>query len=174
MTAHPTSSTAFPRSTRALHADSLVPGLAILIILMVLLLGWLLWLLLFQIPFYATSQSARVTPEALVVADFPADVLSQIRPGQEALFVPAARGNPAAQGRALTASVVEIDTVQRKVWLLFTADPEAQRQLAPGLRGEARVVVEKRSPLSLILEAVGMDLSTTATNETGMQPALLQ
>lgn len=160
MTRYAASSSAFPRSTRAIHADSLVPGLAILSILVLLLLGWLLWLLLFKIPFYQTSQAAQVTPDALVVADFSPEVLSQISLYQEALFVPAARGEAAASVGTLAATVVDIDRATGQVWLLLRADDETLRQLAPGLPGQARVVVRERTPLSLIIEAVGMDLST--------------
>jgi hypothetical protein len=158
MTSPTARTTLFPRSTRAIHADSLAPGLAILIVLMVLLFAWILWLVLFNVPFYQTSQSAQVTPEAMVVADFPLAVLSQIHPGQEALFVPSLEKDGATTtGKTLTARVAEVDTTQGRVWLLLTADRAAQSHLYPGLPGQVQVVVKEQSPLSLIVEAVRMD-----------------
>jgi hypothetical protein len=113
---------------------------------------------LFKVPFYQTSQSAQVTPEAMVVADFPLAVLSQIHPGQEALFVPSLENDGATTtGETLTARVAEVDTTQGRVWLLLTADRAAQSHLYPGLSGQVQVVVKKQSPLSLIVEAVRMD-----------------
>ncbi len=160
MIPQPARLSAFPRSTRAIHADSLAPGLAILIIVMLLLLAWLLWLMLFRVPFYQTSQSAHVTPDALVVAVFSPDVLAQIQSGQAALFVPTVEPDGvSAFGGALTATVVEIDPDSGQVWLLLTADRATQSQLYPDLSGQVRVVVREQSPLSLILEAVGMNLS---------------
>lgn len=149
---------AFPRSSRVLHADSLVPGLATLILLKLVLVAWVLWLVLFQIPFYQISQSAEVTPEAMLVAAFPRDTIAQIQAGQEALFVPAAEsGLP--ESHPLRARVVEVDHASGQVWLLLLADRAAQSGFYAGLPGQVHVVVQKRSPLSLVLQAIGMDVS---------------
>lgn len=160
MAQRPALTALFPRSSRAIHADSLAPGLAILVTLMVLLLGWMLWLLFFKVPFYQTSQAAQVTPEALIVADFPRDLLSQIEFGQAALFVPgAATDTPAGSGNALTATVVEVDPEQGQVWLMLTEERTAASRLTAGQPGQVHVVVREASPLVLILEAAGMGSS---------------
>lgn len=157
MAERPAITAPFPRSTRAIHADSLAPGLAILATLMVLLLGWLLWLLLFRVPFYQTSQSAEVTPDALVVGTFPLEALPQIQLGQAALFVPgAATGSLAEADNALPATVVEIDPTTGQVWFLLTADRATRSRLPPGVVGQVHVVVHEASPLALILEAAGI------------------
>lgn len=111
--------------------------------------------MLFKVPFYQTSESAQVTPEALVVANFSADVLPYIQFGQDALFVPGIEADSVA-GKPLTATVVDVDTAQGQVLFVLTADRAAQSQLYPGLSGQVRVVVRKRSPLSLLLESAGM------------------
>jgi multidrug resistance efflux pump len=148
----PAIASTFPRASRAIHADSLLPGLAILGLLIILLAGWLLWMLLFTIPFTVTSQSAQVTPDALVVADFPADALTQIEPGQHARFRPDSDGSVAA-------TVAEVDTQHGRVWLLLPTDHDTHRRLHPGLAGEVSIVVRRQSPFSLILEAAGMETS---------------
>jgi hypothetical protein len=161
MTQRPAISSTFPRSTRAIHADSLAPGLAILIILLLLMLGGGFWLVLFKVPFYQTSQSAHITPEATIVAEFTPDVLPQIQVGQEAVFVPDSEtGSLNETGNPLSATVVEVDPDLGQVWLLLTAERDAQSQLAVGMSGQVRVVVEEQSPLALIVKSVGMDLST--------------
>lgn len=161
MIQHSSIPSAFPRAARAVHADSLYPGLAILVTLMVLLAGWLLWMVVFKIPFYATSQSARVTPDAMVVASFPGGALAQIQPGQMALFLPDTETSnlPSSSG-TLVATVAEVDTRRGRVLLLLPDDPEAHSLLYPGLSGQVHVVVRKQSPLSLIVEAARMGASS--------------
>lgn len=160
MMQRPVITSTFPRSTRVIHADSLAPGLAILIILMLLLLAGGLWLVLFSVPFYQTSQSAHVTPDATIVASFSPEVLQQIQTGQEALFVPDAEaGGLTETGNTLNATVVDIDAERGQVWLLLDANRAAHSQLFPGLPGQVHVVVDEQSPLSLIIESVGMDVS---------------
>lgn len=158
MSKQPAPAAAFPRSTRAIHADSLAPGLAILIILMLVLVGWLLWLVLFKVPFYEISQSAQVTPDATIVAEFSGVALSQIQFGQAARFVPQPEAGTAnGQNSAVTATVVDIDTAEGLVWLV--PDRAAQSRLYTGLSGQVFVVIREQSPFSLIIEAVGLHSS---------------
>lgn len=161
MTSPPVRASAFPRSARAIQTDSLAPGLAILIVLVLVLLAWVLWLVFFKVPFTQTSQSAQITPDALVVADFPPAVAAQIRTGQDAVFIPATDlERLSGRSTPLSATVVEVDTTGQ-AWLLLTASEELQSQLYPGLTGQVQVVVQERSPLSLILDSVRLNASSS-------------
>ncbi len=76
----------FSRSIRSIQADNLVPVLVGIGFFTLLMIGWILWLFLAQIPTYATSSAAAYHNEGYVLAQFPPTTLAGIRRGQPARF----------------------------------------------------------------------------------------
>lgn len=75
---------AFPRTTRLLNANGFGPTLATLGIASLLLVGWLGWFAIGEVPLYLVSESAKVVDAQTITAVFPAQAQQQIFPGQPA------------------------------------------------------------------------------------------
>jgi membrane fusion protein (multidrug efflux system) len=103
---------------------------------------------------------ASVVPggRLIVVAQFdPASVQGRIRPGQSARL--ALDGYPWAQYGQVRAVVMRVSSDDRdgklRVELAPVDDPVARKILKHGLLGRAEIEVERASPLSMVLRAVG-------------------
>jgi hypothetical protein len=156
---------AFPRSLRALGNDRFRPSLVMLFITAGLLLLWLGWFFLGQIPIYASSSTFRVARNGMVNATFPSATLTQIETGQKATLEVTA---PAASSGLYVGDVLEVSD-----------QPETQTQAQNGnvqlyfeelitptadITGTIQVEADSVSPAALLLRAVRQ--STAALNTT--------
>lgn len=148
-------SASFSRAMHAIHADSLRPGMAILVVLMVVLIGWSAWLMFARVPFYETSRAATVTPDAVITAVFSPEALKQITSGQTGVFRPTIGGVTLITS-PIPVTVSVVDTQRQEVWLTLPAHAKLPVGLTAGTMGEAQILVHQRSPLFLIMEAAGL------------------
>lgn len=142
----------FSRSVRSIQADNLVPVLVGIGFFTVLMLGWMLWLFLAQIPFYATSTRATYHQEGYVIATFPPVSLARIRRGQPARLLLA--GGSASKPIPLIAS--DVDPVKGEVRLVLHLDDYETPHLQAGETGQVKVTVRQLSPILFILRAAGL------------------
>ncbi len=160
-------STAFSRTMRSLDADdfrSSVVGLALVTVLMV---GWFAWFVLARVALYEVSDSARLQMdergtvaqrgELKVVAGFPAAALGRVQPGQTARLH--LDGFPGTQNEGIAATVATVTSAPQNggvyVELAIQPDLAAAIRLQGGLMGAVEVEVERVSPATLVLRAVG-------------------
>lgn len=139
---------------RSLNADSFRPSLAGMFFAMAFLGAWAAWFFLARITLYETSQTARVTQDQTIVADFEAEALGRIRRGQLATL--RLNGNVGEQAQAIPAIVLRVaDQAQEgqgqvELYALVNADSVP---LQDGLTGRVEIKVEHISPATLILRA---------------------
>ncbi|WP_129672973.1 hypothetical protein [Candidatus Chloroploca sp. Khr17] len=143
-------SLAFPRSLRSLSRDTGRTALIGIAVAMVLLLAWVAWLILAELPIYVRSQDLALGRDGSVVARFAPEDLARIRRDQPAsLIVPASHEE---QAYALPARVLETpgqgsspdDLVRLRV-----------RGAPQPLRGEIRIEVAAVTPFELVLRGLG-------------------
>ncbi len=144
---------------RSLNADSFRPSLAGLLFAMAILGAWAAWFFLARITLYETSQTARVTRDQMIVADFDPEALRRIRRGQLAtLRLDAAAGE---QAKAIPAIVLRVaDHAQQgqgQVELYALANTDSV-PLQEGLTGRVEIKVEHISPATLVMRASGQAL----------------
>ncbi len=143
----------FSRSVRSIQADSLVPVLVGIAFLTLLLVGWILWLFLAQVPTYATSSAATYQPEDYIIAEFPLDALEEIRRGQPAYFQPVASNRT---GRNISLLVADVDDRTGQVRLILQVDPQDFTPPPAGTPGVVKVTVKQATPLLIVLRAAGL------------------
>jgi len=143
----------FSRSVRSIQADSLVPVLVGIAFLTLLMVGWILWLFLAQVPTYATSNAATYQPEDYIIAEFLPDALEEIRRGQPASFQPAASNRTV---RTIPLLVTDVDDRTGQVRLILHIDPQGFTPLPAGTPGVVKVTIKQTSPLLIVLRAAGL------------------
>jgi hypothetical protein len=163
-------SPAFPRSTRSLSADGFRGSVVGLVLVAPLLVAWFAWFFLAQVELYEVAATGRLEVDALgtlappgklkLVAEFPAAVLGRIQPGQPARL--RLDGFPWMQDRSLSATVARVaDEVQGggvRVELIVRPEPAWPIPLQDGLHGTVEIEVERVSPATLVLRAVGLQI----------------
>lgn len=77
-------SSPFSRTMRSVQADSVYPTLVGLIVAIIIFIAWNTWFFFAQVTLYEKSQSARLFKGEIVIAEFSAETLSRIQPGQPA------------------------------------------------------------------------------------------
>lgn len=152
----------FSRSMRSLNTDSFRPSLVGLFFAIVLLTAWAAWFFLARVTLYEISQTARVTKEGMVVADFPPEALGRIRPGQPALL--RFGGDVGDQAGTIPAIVANVTNQARegrvRVELFALVDAAFPGPLQEGLTGQVEIEVEHVSPATLVVRASGQFLDT--------------
>ncbi len=147
-------SSQFPRSATLIQSRNLRPALIGIIIFIFLVILWGGWFLFAQVSFYETSQSAILSSEGIIVADFPQDALTHIQQGQTALFkVIDSTGQP----QQISATVAIVDRSQNQIKLIPTVDDATVLgALTHGMPGQVDVIIEQLSPATLILKSAGL------------------
>jgi len=84
----------FSRTTRTLTNDTFRPSIVGLVIAIVVLAIWGAWFALARAPVYAAGTDAQLTRDGQVTAHWADSTLAQIRPGQSAVVVDSASGEP--------------------------------------------------------------------------------
>lgn len=143
----------FSRSVRSIQADSLVPVLVGIVFLTLLMVGWILWLFLAQVPTYATSTRATYQPEGYLIAEFPPDAREEIRRGQLAQFQPLATNRKAL---VIPSVVTDVDELTGQVRLILRIDPKEFTPLPVGTTGQVKVITKQTSPVLIVLRAAGL------------------
>lgn len=146
---------AFPRSLRALRQNSFRPTLIILGLAMLLLSLWGLWFFGSRLPLYVTANSWQVQRNGALAAQFDAQTLARLRPGQPAWVKFPANGPTPAQ--TLTAQVFDVPLSADEPVILYLTGAQA---LPPNINGTLEVAVEYVSPAVLTLRAAGLLVDT--------------
>ncbi|HZQ06092.1 MAG TPA: hypothetical protein VFD70_05890 [Anaerolineae bacterium] len=87
-------SLSFSRSTRTLTNDTFRPSLVGSVIALLVLGVWGSWFALARAPVYEVSAEAQVTRDGQVIARFADNAFARIRPGQTAVLIDSASGEP--------------------------------------------------------------------------------
>jgi multidrug resistance efflux pump len=160
-------STAFSRTMQSLDADDFRGSVVGLALVTALLAAWSAWFLLAQIALHEISDTAHLEVDAIgtvarrgdlkLVAVFPATALGRVRPGQLArLRLDSFPGLPSGGIAATVATVTNAPQNGRvHVELAIQPDPTAAIPLREGLYGTVEIEVERVSPATLLLRAVG-------------------
>jgi hypothetical protein len=143
----------FVRSLRSLENHSARPSAAALLTAGSLMALWMLWVGFAPVEIHETSTDWQRTREGALVVRFPSKTMPRLRAGQPAeLLAEPEPGQPLARWSAVVADTphrmrnrLEADTV--KVELLSGAPPKATP------RGSVKILVERVTPLTLMLRA---------------------
>ncbi|MBX3010159.1 MAG: hypothetical protein KF832_01585 [Caldilineaceae bacterium] len=142
----------FSRSVRSIQADNLVPVMVGIGFFILLMLGWIGWFFLAQIPTYATSTAAVYQREGFVIAQFDAATTERMRRGQAARFhVTTTRSN-----QSIPFIVTDVDPATNRVRLIPRTDSDTLLQLQAGTTGAVEVVIRQESPALFVLRAAGL------------------
>ncbi|MBN1486787.1 MAG: hypothetical protein JW981_04045 [Anaerolineae bacterium] len=152
----------FSRSMRSLQADSSRPTLFGMGLAAILMAAWLAWFFLGNITIYESSQSAKVTPDGYIIAQFSPESLAKIKQGQYALL----RINGTPSEDAYTRLAVVTDTYpaipekEGQVKLFILLDEVTPVPPPAGTTGQVDIEVEYISPALLVMRASGQFLDT--------------
>lgn len=147
----------FSRTTRALSIDSYRASRIGMILAILLLLLLVAWFFLAKITLYEISPEVTYTESGRILANFPAETIGRIEPGQAAI-VRLSNGSE-QQPVTLPAVVYGTDPTNNQVELLLMTN-DLPSNLVPGaLPGQAEVEVEYISPINLVMRASGRFLS---------------
>ena len=169
MARRPPVSTTFSHSLRSLAADGFQPSLWSLFLAAASLVAVAAWLFLARVTIYEVTPAAQVETRASeklkIVAYFPLTAWGRIQPGQPARL--RVNGYPWTQAGSIAAVVSNIaqetKSEQLRVELAILPDLESPMPLRPGLAGTAEVEVERVSPATLVLRAIGPRLTPRAS-----------
>lgn len=158
-------STTFSHSLRSLAADGFQPSLWSLFLAAASLVAVAAWLFLARVTIYEVTPAAQVemraSEELKIVAYFPLTAWGHIQPGQPAHL--RVNGYPWTQAGSIAAVVSsvapEAEAEQLRVELTLLPDPSSPIPLQLGLAGTAKVEVERVSPATLVLRAIGPRLT---------------
>jgi hypothetical protein len=147
----------FSRSTRSLTLDSFRPALIGLALAILTLLALLTWFFLARVTLYQTSASANLKPDGQIIAAFPAETFSQLKPGQAAIL----RLGQAGDQRQVSIPAVVFDTQggNEQVVLIVTDVSALPGTLTEETPGRVDVEVEYITPAELLLRASGKFLT---------------
>ena len=168
-------SNTFSRTMRSLSADSYTTSLVWLGISLLLLIFWCLWFFTAKVTIYKTSIKARLTKDERitanfphgafrvqeirqnrVIAEFPAEDMPDIRPGQSAeIYLDGDEGKKAG---TLHAFVTEIAYIKGKpiVELFTVLNVDSPIRLREGLTGKVMVKTRYTSPAAMVMQISGL------------------
>lgn len=139
----------FERTLRALDADGFRLSNAMLLLMLALAGAWTWWLFEGRVAQYESSTNVRVEPNRFV-ATFAPRVLDQVRTGQSATVELDGANVPAR------VAAIGLDAASGQVRIiLFPATESSVR--SSGKSALALVEIERVSPATLVLRAIGRD-----------------
>jgi hypothetical protein len=147
----------FSRSTRSLFVDSFRPAVIGLVLAVLTLLALIVWFFLARVTLFQSSTSASLEPGGQIIASFPAESFSQIKPGQSAVL----RLGQSGDQRPLVIPAVVFDTQggNEQVILVVTDYSSLPGTIAEEIQGRVDVETEYISPAELLLRASGKFLA---------------
>lgn len=135
----------FSRSTRSLRRDRFLPGLVAIGLICAVLGLWMAWFFAGRLSVYAISEDYTLRDDGLVLGQFPAASLPQIRPGQTAeLILPAQEGKPVDPIRAEVMNVPGADGGPVEIYLFSTEVTAATP------KGQLKILLGQVTPAALI------------------------
>jgi hypothetical protein len=157
----------FSRSTRSLTLDSFRPALIGLALAILTLLALIAWFFLARITLYQSSASASLKQDGQIIAAFPAETFTQLKPGQTAIL----RLGQAGDQRQVSVPAVVFDTQDgnEQVVLIVTDVSTLPGTIQGEMPGRVDVEVEYIAPAELLLRASGKYL-TRGRVTTDSQP----
>jgi hypothetical protein len=157
----------FSRSTRSLNLDSFRPALIGLALAILTLLALIAWFFLAHVTLYQTSDSANLKQDGQIIAAFPANTFSRLKPGQTAIL----RLGQAVDQRQVSVPAVVFDTQggNEQVVLIITDVSALPGAITEDTPGRVDVEVEHITPAELLLRASGKFL-TRGGAPTDTQP----
>ncbi len=143
----------FSRSTRSLTLDSFRPALIGLGFAILILLALILWFFLAKVTLYQSSSTATLGKDGQIIASFPAEAFSQIKPGQAAVLRLGQEGDQ----RPISVPAMVFDTQggNENVILIVKDAGNLPEALTEDLPGRVDVEVEYISPANLLGRASG-------------------
>ncbi len=181
-------SSPFSRTMRSLKSDNFYVSLAGLFVAAVLLILWGIWFFTAKVTFYEVSRNVHVTNKESVVtefpsdmrgvvqrtlatrtrvvmADFPAEAMETIKPGQAALLnLDGKIGKQTGAISAIVSNVTYLPQGGGRIELLAETDANAPNPLEEGIGGEVKIEVEYITPVALVMRASGLFVDTPPTS----------
>jgi hypothetical protein len=142
---------------RALRLDSFRATRIGLVIAVLIMLALILWFFLARVTLYEVSTTLEAKPEGMILATFPAEARSRLRPGMPAIL----RLSPGADQPSLTlpAVVWNLSAEGEQVEIMLLSGGEALNQQSGKLSGQVDVEVEYITPAALLLRTSGKYLN---------------
>lgn len=145
----------FSRTTRALDADGYRLVLIALAVAVLLLLAWGVWFFRAEVGFYQISETARVTEDGTIVAEFPPDASDRIGYGRPALFLPDDVNSDVPESVPVTVTEVQRRASGLRVILVVAGHTGSGLLLAEGTTGRVQVETDRLTPAQLVLRLSG-------------------
>ncbi len=153
----------FSRTLRSLEADSRTTTLVWIILALSLLLVWSGWFFFARITRYEDSNILTAADRSSIEAEFPAEAMHTIRPGQHAFITLAPQDAPdMADAEADTVEAVVAKIPSRHgdrpgiVRLFLTDVPAIPLSRGQHLDGKVAVATGTLSPFKLVMQASGL------------------
>lgn len=149
----------FSRSLRSLNIDSFRASRIGLFLAIGNILLLLIWFSSAKVTLYEVSSELEIANDATLVAQFPAESMARLYPGQSALVrIDAGQDQPLI---TIPSIVIGVDTKNNKVELLMMTDDLPAGLLEGGVEGKAEVEVEVEyvTPAELVMRASGKFVS---------------
>ena len=139
----------FTRSTRSMHHDRYLPSLVGIILICMVLVLWMFWFFTGQLPVYTTAINFQVREDGMLLGNFSAASLPQIKPGQQAELTLSPQNGKNSE--AIQAEVMNIPTSAGEPVeiYLFSAGLPAD---AP--TGQLKILLGKITPARLIWNSI--------------------
>ncbi len=153
----------FSRTLRSLEADSRTTTLVWISTALILLLIWTAWFFFARITRYEDSNLLTAVSRSAIEAEFPAEAMHTIRPGQHAFITLApqdATDMADVETETLEAIVAKIPSRHGDrpgiVRLYLTDIPSMALARGQTLEGKAAVAIGTVSPFKLVMQASGL------------------
>jgi hypothetical protein len=147
----------FSRSTRSLALDSFRPALIGLALAILTLLALITWFFLARVTLYQSSASASLKQDGQIIAAFPADTFSQLKPGQSAILRIGQSGDQ--RQVSIPAAVFDTQGGNEQVTLIVTDFSALPGTITEDTPVRVDVEVEYITPAELLLRASGKFLT---------------
>jgi hypothetical protein len=136
-----------------MHMDGFRPSIIGLVLGIIVVFSLLVWFFLAQVTLYRSSETATLSPEGMISAEFPSETIAQIQPGQSGVW----RMETGQDQRpvAIPVIVYEIHPGGNQVTFYATDTTALPDPIPEGLKGRVDVEVEYVTPADLVLRASG-------------------
>ena len=139
----------FTRSTRSMNHDRFLPSLIGIILISLVLILWITWFFTGQLSIYASAANYKVREDGMLLANFSAASLAQIKPGQQAeLILPAQNGK---SSQPVQAEVMNLPAAAGEPVEIYLLGDE----LAAGTpAGQLKILTGKITPAAIIWNSI--------------------
>jgi hypothetical protein len=139
----------FTRSTRSMNHDRFLPSLVGLILISLVLILWMSWFFTGQLSVYTSAANYKIREDGMLLANFPAASLAQIKPGQQAeLILPAQNGKNSQPIQAEVMNLPASAGEPVEIYLFGAELPEG----TPA--GQLKILTGKITPAAIIWNSI--------------------